>query len=81
MRTKNEIEQMVIDMGIILEEEIIPHMLQRNYWEEFKKFGTWESWNCFEDQVKRMNSIILLYELISDCDIGELEKVLNGFED
>ncbi len=78
MENKRDLNQMIVDMGIMLEEELIPHMLQRDYWKEFSKFGTWDAWECFEDQVRRMNNMVELYELLNECDVDELAKLICG---
>lgn len=74
---KDGVKLWVDDLGILLEEVFIPFMMKRDYWEEFKQFGTWESWNCFEDQCVMMANVVKLFELLNSCSDDVLE-VLNG---
>lgn len=76
MTNKKELNEMINDMGIMLEEVILPHMMQRNYWDEFKMFGTWGAWECTEDQIRRMNNLVKLYEILSEIDKEELLRLI-----
>ena len=66
---EKDLKLMVRDMGVLLEEEIIPHMMKREYWSEMSGFGTWEAFECMEDQVSMLNSVVELFVFLSESDL------------
>ena len=72
MTNKKEINEMIIDLGILLDDFVIPYMLQRDYWDEMNGLSSWEAMDCMDRQVKMMMNVIRLYRLLSEIDVMKL---------
>lgn len=72
MTNKKEMNEMIIDLGILLDDFVIPYMLQRDYWGELNGLGSWEAMDCMDRQVKMMMNVIRLYRLLTEIDVVKL---------
>ena len=54
--------------------------LWKKFFEEYKKFDTLTAWECFVDEVNRIQSVIELHDFLVECNKEDLKLLLERFE-
>ena len=63
------IEDAIHQLGVLLVDEttgLIPNTLKKNFDEEYKDFDTITAWECFVEEVNRVNTVIELHDYLVD---------------
>lgn len=75
-----ELSDALYELGVLLSDPtdgLIVSTMKQNFYEKFKKFELIEAWDCFVDEVNRLNTVIKLHdELVQrewDGDLNEQE--------
>ena len=54
--------------------------MKKNFFEEYKQFDTLTAWECFVDEVNRIQSVIELHDFLVECNKEDLKLLLEKFE-
>ena len=68
--TVEDIEDMIYQLGVLITDAsqgILITTLKKNFFEEYKKFDTITAWECFVDQVNRIQSVVELHDFLAEC--------------
>ena len=67
----NDLEILLVDpfQGILI------NTLKKDFFEEYKDFDTITAWECFVDEVNRVNSLVELHDFLVD-NLDEIKKVV-----
>lgn len=60
-----ELNDAIYELGVLLADPtvgLIATTMKQNFWEKFKDFELLEAWECFVDEVNRVNTIIELHD-------------------
>lgn len=69
---EKEIKNAIYELGVILVDEmngLVAKTMQQNFWEKYKDFDLMIAWECFVDEVNRVNKVLELHDEL--CDITE----------
>ena len=81
--TVEDIEDMIYQLGVLITDAsqgILITTLKKNFFEEYKKFDTITAWECFVDQVNRIQSVVELHDFLAECNKEDWKLLLEGFE-
>lgn len=62
-----DFEDAIYELGVLLVEEttgLIPKTLKKNFSEEYKNFDTITAWECFVEEVNRVNTVCELHDYL-----------------
>ena len=65
--TVEDIEDMIYQLGVLITDAsqgILITTLKKNFFEEYKKFDTITAWECFVDEVNRIESVVELHDFL-----------------
>jgi lipopolysaccharide biosynthesis regulator YciM len=67
--TKEEFdfEDAIHELGVLLSDDfngLLISTLKKNFYEEYKQFDTLTAWDCFMDEVNRVNTVIELHDYL-----------------
>ena len=60
-----ELNDAIDELGVLLADPtvgLIATTMKQNFWEKFKDFELLEAWECFVDEVNRVNTVIELHD-------------------
>ena len=69
MSEEFDIENAVYELGVLLGDSfngVIINTLKKNFYEEYKQFDTMTAWDCFVDEVNRVNTVCELHDYLVD---------------
>ena len=69
MSEEFDIENAVYELGVLLGDSfngVIINTLKKNFYEEYKQFDTMAAWDCFVDEVNRVNTVCELHDYLVD---------------
>ena len=75
---------MIYQLGVLITDAsqgILITTLKKNFFEEYKKFDTITAWECFVDQVNRIQSVVELHDFLVECNKEDLKLLLERFEE
>lgn len=81
--TVEDIEDMIYQLGVLITDAsqgILITTLKKNFFEEYKKFDTITAWECFVDQVNRIQSVVELHDFLAECNKEDWKLLLEKFE-
>ncbi|WP_292607730.1 hypothetical protein [Methanobrevibacter sp. UBA188] len=81
--TVEDIEDMIYHFGVLITDAsqgILITTLKKNFFEEYKKFDTITAWECFVDQVNRIQSVVELHDFLAECNKEDWKLLLERFE-
>lgn len=81
--TVEDIEDMIYKLGVLIVDEsqgLLINTLKKNFFEEYKQFDTLTAWECFVDEVNRIQSVIELHDFLVECNKEDLKLLLEKFE-
>lgn len=61
------LEDAISELGLLLSDDfdgVILNILKKNFYEEYKQFDTMTAWDCFVDEVNRVNTVIELHDYL-----------------
>ena len=81
--TVEDIEDMIYQLGVLITDAsqgILITTLKKNFFEEYIKFDTITAWECFVDQVNRIQSVVELHDFLAECNKEDWKLLLERFE-
>ena len=81
--TLEDIEDMIYQLGVLITDAsqgLLITTLKKNFFEEYKKFDTITAWECFVDQVNRIQSVVELHDFLAECNKEDWKLLLERFE-
>lgn len=81
--TVEDIEDMIYQLGVLITDAsqgILITTLKKNFFEEYKKFDTITAWECFVNQVNRIQSVVELHDFLAECNKEDWKLLLERFE-
>ena len=81
--TVEDIEDMIYQFGVLITDAsqgILLTTLKKNFFEEYKKFDTITAWECFVDEVNRIESVVELHDFLAECNKEDWKLLLERFE-
>jgi hypothetical protein len=81
--TVEDIEDMIYQLGVLITDAsqgILITTLKKNFFEEYKKFDTITAWECFVDQVNRIQSVIELHDFLVGFNKEDWKLLLERVE-
>ena len=81
--TVEDIEYMIYQLGVLIADDLkglLITTLKKNFFEEYKQFDTVTAWECFVDEVNRIQSVIELHDFLVECNKEDLKLLLEKFE-
>ena len=81
--TVEDIVDMIYQLGVLITDAsqgILITTLKKNFFEEYKKFDTITAWECFVDQVNRIQSVVELHDFLAECNKEDWKLLLERFE-
>ena len=82
--TVEDIEDMIYQLGVLITDAsqgILITTLKKNFFEEYRKFDTITAWECFVDQVNRIQSVVELHDFLAECNKEDWKLLLERFEE
>ena len=61
------LEDAIYELGVLLADEfdgVINNTMKKNFYEEYKQFDTMTAWDCFVDEVNRVNTVCELHDYL-----------------
>lgn len=81
--TVEDIENMIYQLGVLIADAsqgLLITTLKKNFFEEYKKFDTITAWECFVDEVNRIESVVELHDFLAECNKEDWKLLLERFE-
>ena len=81
--TVEDIEDMIYQFGVLITDAsqgILITTLKKNFFEEYKKFDTITAWECFVDEVNRIESVVELHDFLAGFNKEDWKLLLERFE-
>ena len=81
--TVEDIEDMIYQLGVLITDAsqgLLITTLKKNFFEEYKKFDTITAWECFDDEVNRIESVVELHDFLAECNKEDWKLLLERFE-
>jgi hypothetical protein len=81
--TVEDIEDMIYQLGVLITDAtqgLLITTLKKNFFEEYEKFDTITAWECFVDQVNRIQSVVELHDFLAECNKEDWKLLLERFE-
>ena len=81
--TVEDIEDMIYQLGVLITDAtqgLLITTLKKNFFEEYKKFDTITAWECFVDEVNRIESVVELHDFLAECNKEDWKLLLERFE-
>lgn len=66
---KFDVEDAIYELGVLLSDDfngLLISTLKKNFYEEYKRFDTMTAWDCFVDEVNRVNTVCELHDYLVD---------------
>ena len=81
--TVEDIEDMIYQLGVLISDAshgLLITTLKKNFFEEYKKFDTITAWECFVDEVNRIQSVVELHDFLVGFNKEDWKLLLERFE-
>ena len=81
--TVEDIEDMIYQLGVLITDAtqgLLITTLKKNFFEEYEKFDTITAWECFVDEVNRIESVVELHDFLAECNKEDWKLLLERFE-
>lgn len=81
--TVEDIEDMIYQLGVLITDAsqgLLITTLKKNFFEEYKKFDTITAWECFVDEVNRIESVVESHDFLAECNKEDWKLLLERFE-
>ena len=81
--TVEYIEDMIYRLGVLIADDshgLLITTLKKNFFEEYKKFDTITAWECFVDEVNRIESVVELHDFLVGFNKEDWKLLLERFE-
>ena len=81
--TVEDIEDTIYQLGVLITDAsqgLLITTLKKNFFEEYKKFDTITAWECFVDEVNRIESVVELHDFLAECNKEDWKLLLERFE-
>lgn len=81
--TVEDIEDMIYQLGVLITDAsqgLLITTLKKNFFEEYKKFDTITAWECFVDEVNRIESVVELHDFLVGFNKEDWKLLLERFE-
>ena len=81
--TVEDIEDMIYQLGVLITDAsqgLLITTLNKNFFEEYKKFDSITAWVCFVDEVNRIESVVELHDFLAECNKEDWKLLLERFE-
>ena len=78
-----DIEDAIHQLGVLLIDEttgLIPNTLKKNFSEEYKDFDTISAWECFVEEVNRVNTVCELHDYLVDINKEDWKRLLEKMD-
>ena len=72
-----DIEDAVKQLGVLLADErsgLIIETMKQDFYEKYKKFDMLTAWECFVDEINRVEKVIQLHDYLAE-NIEEIKKI------
>ena len=72
-----DLEDAIHQLGVLLADEMTGLMIttmQQDFYEKYKKFDLTTAWECFVDEINRVEKVIQLHDYLAD-HIEEIQKI------
>lgn len=72
-----DIEDAVKQLGVLLADErsgLIIETMKQDFYEKYKKFDMLTAWECFVDEINRVEKVIQLHDWLAE-NIEEIQKI------
>ena len=72
-----DLEDAVKQLGVLLADEqsgLMITTMQQDFWEKYRKFDLVIAWECFVEEINRVEKVIQLHDYLAD-HIEELKKI------
>lgn len=72
-----DIEDAVHQLGVLLVDEqtgLIIETMKQDFYEKYKKFDMLTAWECFVDEINRVEKVIQLHDWLAE-HITEIKKI------
>ena len=80
--TAEDIDNMIGKLKVLLLDEtqgVINNTMKKNFYEEYKDFDTMTAWECFVDEINRIDSVIDLHDILAESEI--IPKAIEVIQD
>ena len=77
MSEEFDIEDAVKQLGVLLADErsgLIIETMNQDFYEKYKKFDMLTAWECFVDEINRVEKVIQLHDYLAE-NIEEIKKI------
>ena len=81
--TVEDIENMIYQLGVLIADAsqgLLITTLKKKFFEEYKKFDTITAWECFVDEVNRIESFVELHDFLVGFNKEDWKLLLERFE-
>ena len=75
--TPKEIDNAIYQLGVLLADEmtgLIITTMQQNFYEKYKRFDLMIAWDCFVDEINRVETVIQLHDYLAE-NIEEIKQI------
>ena len=72
-----DIEDAVKQLGVLLADEqtgLMVNTMQQDFWKKYRKFDLNIAWECFVDEINRVEKVIQLHDWLAE-HITEIKKI------
>lgn len=76
-----EIDKAIYQLGVLLADEmtgLIVTTMQQDFYEKYKRFDLIIAWECFVDEINRVNDVINLHDELCKYDKEDWEHLINN---
>ena len=84
MMKAEEIDKAIYQLGVLLSDEmtgLIVTTMKQDFYEKYKKFDLITAWDCFVDEINRVNDVIQLYDELCKYTKEDWEMLNGGFDE
>lgn len=84
MMKAEEIDKAIHQLGVLLSDEmtgLIVTTMKQDFYEKYKKFDLITAWDCFVDEINRVNDVILLHDELCKYTEEDWEMLNGGFDE
>ena len=84
MMKAEEIDKAIYQLGVLLSDEmsgLIVTTMKQDFYEKYKKFDLITAWDCFVDEINRVNDVIQLHDELCKYTKEDWEMLNEGFDE
>lgn len=75
------IDKAIGQLGVLLADEmtgLIVETMKQDFWKKYGRFDLMVAWDCFVDEVNRVNDVINLHDELCKYDKEDWESLINN---